>query len=509
VAAMAKEGENVPDEVKNEKIKAWMSTGVESINNKFAEEPIFEFGSSDEESEMIITQYINKPLVVGLMNGIFDEPVYDEKPTVAQRYNYPLEVVLVLDGSSSVAAERTNMDNIIKEVIEGLFPDEPVDETLKVAIVAHAGDVNVGFELAKKITKPSSRKLYYGTTEAEHVNYYKRLATLAEYGKEHLADDLLGPGGIGEAVNYAFVKRWELPPPGPLVKMPAQGMGHAGTKYYAEHIDDPINDLENDGFNLIVGDGRVLDMTYASSPYTTLTKYTYVTNSAKYDVHWPNLDVLDLAYLPHEHIIDIQRTNPTQYKKWCGGTGLSTSYWPKCIESVIGIHSLSAPNAPILYGVNDKNELLDYLGKISFGGGVTAGDDGMAWAIRLLSPKWKDIWDKGDDYPAEFHSTTEKRIIMTMGSQNGNGYSFYTTQYPQGSWAWTDLCNVVVERGIDVYMTIEYNANAPSKAAGKVCTQQNIYPERYYELKQANYGDAASKMKEFATQRKYYVRLVQ
>lgn len=62
---------------------------------------------------------------------------------------------------------------------------------------------------------------------------------------------------------------------------------------------------------------------------------------------------------------------------------------------------------------------------------TTGQDEGLAWALRALAPRWSDIWEKGENFPAPYHSTTEKRILMTIGSGTTSGADAYM---PLANW---------------------------------------------------------------------------
>jgi hypothetical protein len=123
----------------------------------------------------------------------------------------------------------------------------------------------------------------------------------------------------------------------------------------------------------------------------------------------------------------------------------------------------------------------------------------LEWAFRILSPEWRDIWEISDDYPAEYHGVTEKKVIVTAGSQSS---AATTHKYIRA------VCKAMQEKGIQIYMVYEGKTASDNSADAlsmyQTCTQSDIYPERLNGL--SSYGDMSEAIKKMA-QRQYHVRL--
>ena len=71
-------------------------------------------------------------------------------------------------------------------------------------------------------------------------------------------------------------------------------------------------------------------------------------------------------------------------------------------------------------GEGKPEKLVDALDRMGRGG-TGRPDEGMAWAWRMLSPRWRNHWSKGD-YPAAYGSARKLAILVTDGRTESYRY---------------------------------------------------------------------------------------
>ena len=122
---------------------------------------------------------------------------------------------------------------------------------------------------------------------------------------------------------------------------------------------------------------------------------------------------------------------------------------------------------PMLVASQDKQEILERIDMLK-DMWTTGTDEGIAWAMRILSPNWRDIWDRGS-YPADYHDgVTTKRILLIGGSMTA-GY------YEEGRNAVSEMCSRIKENGIELYILVDQseNPNIQSQRIYRKCAEEN------------------------------------
>jgi Flp pilus assembly protein TadG len=473
VLAAAKEGEDASSATRNSLVSGWMEQNLLAVLRNT--DNVDSVLTSNDDEEELVSTYYSKPLAEKLLDGVFDTPYSDTTPVRAERYYNPIEAVIVLDSSSSMYSEHDTMVDLAEDVTETLFRGKQHADDVRVGLIAYGRYVNIGREYADKLITPQSRKLFRGTSPTDILNYEQRANTLREYNPA-LVNDLLAPGGPGEKWDLACVARPRLP----------KGSSSAQIKQYAEDIDTPPAS-PSEGFTLLMGDDRdyvfedrSLDGEFDASKLVGFF-LMFVGN-------WPpeeNTDILDVAAVPHAYVIDEERYTYSQYQDWGGA-----SRWGNINDESVAIYYDCSP-MPMLVGANSKDDVLDRI-KMFKGIWSTGVDEGLAWAMRQLSPNWNGIWDK-DNFPAEYHSTTEKRILLLGGSMTAGYYS-----NPE---AVTAMCDVMKENGVDLYVLLNNEGiNSKSKAIYEYC----VPDDRYYK---ASSNSELPEMMSKMAQRQYRVRL--
>ncbi|MDR2442894.1 MAG: hypothetical protein LBE31_05165 [Deltaproteobacteria bacterium] len=507
---LAKQERLLSEEDKQKLIDAWMDTnmeptGGEKIVNK-------EIDPVTQEERVVSVQYKPKNFAGDIIGDIFDEYVPLEVVTT-ERFRYPLEVVIVLDVSSS-AFGFSPFAAVIDGAFNGInnvFGDDTISNDTRVSLLAYNLNVTFSAKHARNLVKPSSRMLYRGTTQAEFEAYEKRKAWMAEWG---LGEDLLAPGAPGTEVDFFALLRKPLKrgtttfqrQMGTTMTPAGGAASDADIEYYAEHADDPIENLERDGFELAVIDGRNYNPDIYGSDYTKIlgkgnwSTTVMVNRDRCIKSGCPrDPDLYKYILVPKEKVNEEYRTriNPDSFT-------VVTNYFNALPnDEFIAACGVGSAIMPILAGSNDKNEVLNhmkYYNKSLTRMQMTTGpDEGLIWAYRLLSPNYSKIWEVSEDYPAPYHSTTEKRVIFYAGFPSA-GYS--TSGDARVLKA---LCDQMILDGIELYMLGEStDFSGVHGAAFKACVQPEKYPDRV--LQYANAATATAAWTK-AFERQYHVRL--
>ena len=424
--AVAKEGEGAPAA---EIVEAWMGANLAPLDRP--EDVVINAWVENDTGARLDSAYQAKPLAAGLMNGIFDHPIVYDEPVTAERFYKPLEVVVVVDGSSStrtyVEQYKASMRNIVRAFLRGR---ERADD-VRISLVAFSGHMNIGRDHADKLITPASRRLYDPGTSA----YLQRKATLEEYNPL-LPGDLLAEGGPGARFGMACVGRKDL----------AKTASAAEIAAYVEGIEIPPAS-PGDGFALLVGDDRPI--IEAGTPHTSygqpnqLVSTFLTSNPTKVGAQY---SFLDYMLVPHSVIAgDIHSL--ADAKNWGDKWGANSVL----TKSSVGIY-FNCSSMPMLVGSNDLQELDERIDLYS-AGWTTGGDEGLAWALRALSPGWSEIWDRGPDFPAPYHGPTEKVIFYLGDTYNNTGYPSGITG--TGPDAFSGIVQAIVDNGIDLYLFID------------------------------------------------------
>jgi hypothetical protein len=481
--AIAKEG---PEADGQEIVNAWMPMNLGALDRP--EDVVAHSYEVTEAGARINSLWQSRPIVPGLMEGIFEKPRIFDDGVAAERIYRPLEVVVVVDGSSSTRTYVEDYKASMKRIARAFMRDRRRADDVRVSLIAFSGHMNIGADYADKLVIPSTRKLYDDGTAA----YEQRRATLMEYNAA-LPNDLLAEGGPGSAFGMACVGRKKMVNSAPSTEVEA----------YVRGIEIPPESPE-DGFPLLIGDERpiVENATHTSygQPNTLVTSFL-VSNPTKLN---PPYSLLDYALIPHSAITgDLHDINSV--KTWAMSDNLKWTAPSLIAKSSVGIY-YNCSNMPMLIGSNDLDEMDERIDLYS-AGWTTGGDEGLAWALRALSPAWSEIWDKGEEFPAPYHGDVQKIIFFLGDTYNNTGYPSQITGSP-GPDAISGIIDAIMGNGIELYMFIDGSMwnSAMNKFYSIVSSKlppENIF---YAGTSGAMVVNSLSKMEEMAV-RSYDVRL--
>jgi hypothetical protein len=394
---VAKEGDKSDFDEKYTMVNQWMNTNVSPLNRP--EDSLYTVFQSNEIEEKVDTVYYPKPLVDKLMNNLFNRPWLDLKPVVAERFYNPLDLVIVFDGSSSTKTYVENYKNMVKNVSSIFMRGRSEADDVRISLMAFSGQMNIGTDYKDKLIIPETLKLYDTGTEA----YDLRKQTLQENGLS--PENLLQIGGPGTAFKMACIGRKDL----------AKTATPTEIQTYVDQIENPPSSPA-EGFKLLIGDDRPhteagTSFTSYGTPYQLVN--TFLNNNK--DKTLGQYTFLDFMVVPPSLKGPDTKTFDS-YKTW--GDGWSATSLNH--KSSIGIY-YNCSSMPMLIGSNSMNEISERVDMYS-GGWTTGGDEGLAWALRALSPQWSEVWDKGDNFPAEYKAKTEKIIFYLGDTYNNTGY---------------------------------------------------------------------------------------
>ncbi|MDR1608088.1 MAG: hypothetical protein LBT38_06740 [Deltaproteobacteria bacterium] len=494
---IAKQGD-ISHEDKMAFISQWMdanlvlSSGSKAISN---EENENEVPKTESELELeLISSYKPNNFIGNVMGEVFVDKTIPQQKVNAVRVRYPMEVVLHLDISGSVRLSGIlpEIQEAMTDAIDDLFGDADEADDLRISLITLSSDVVMPREYALKLVKPSSWLIDTKTNSPEKT---KKLQDILAY---HGLRDLKDISNNGKGFQKFKIRRKTL---SFLHKQAQANQSRIKTRQevldYAEHVDDKIVDLERDGFDIGVADGR---------------KYLGGLNHTQD----PSIvDPIDMMF-----IFNYQGINTYNFflDKSIIFDGINKFSKNPKRDEYIGIFGLATgPYANVSIALNNKTEIINAINsaKIETTGGDASGmDEQLVWAFRLLSPNYSDIWGI-ENYPAPYNSKTEKRFIyFTSGPIAGY---FKTTiddspNKPDDYYLlYKEVCRRMNEKGIKIYVIPESEGLVPNptdimKVFNDHCSLQDIYPER--KLKGFNFydRDLYNPFKE-ALDPSYYVKL--
>ncbi len=452
--AIAKEGRHATAEERNALMRSYIAENLRAL--RAGEDTVISRRVPiGDDKERIISQYKQRPIFEDLLDNAF--PSFKEDRVIAERTYKPLELVIVIDGSVSSIGVHDLLKQSVANVIDEVFAVD--SESTHISLLAYSGYVNIGWEYKDKLITPESRRIY---SKAQR-------ATARQYGFTDLLDPA-GPEGVREG---ACVLR-----PAPL---PRKGTSRAMIQRYVDNIEVPPSSPDQ-GFTLLMNDGRPVtsdSSNYAATRQTHgfltegIAAYSARPSAGPYYVR--NGDIRDIATVPKEYVVGSEAHDHNKYTLW-GRTHSKflkidptkgVQGWGELLADDSVIHvPFDCPPMPMLVASQSKEELLERMD--SFRPMWTTGvDEGLAWAMRMLSPNWRDIWERGD-YPADYHSGTEKRILLIGGSMT-TGY-FY-----ESNNAIAEMCDRLRKNGIDLYILVDESEhpNLRSIEIFKDCAGEN------------------------------------
>ena len=150
-----------------------------------------------------------------------------------------------------------------------------------------------------------------------------------------------------------------------------------------------------------------------------------------------------------------------------GGLTAGTTGWRK--------NAPQCNSQPILGPTNDPATIMPAIEAISLAG-TGRFDVGMAWAWRMVSPKWRDVWELAEEghwgYPSQYGE--RRKVVIFITDAYTEGYRWEVCDTPgQGNCAvlgsnkgsvkgfenMVDVCTKMKDESIEIH-TIYVNGNA-------------------------------------------------
>ncbi len=424
VLAVTKEGEDANAEERDLMVRTWLDEGLNALKRNDVWTPAL-YGTQD--TELLGVTWTPTALLDGFLNAIFQNPVED---TVrAERFYRPIEAVVVLDASMS-ANPDTNRE-IVDRVTKKLFRGNESADDVRLSLVNFGAFVNIGTEYADKLITPESRKLAkpgtdLGVNKSEEM-YEKQVETLNHYNPG-LVNDLLAAGGPASDWGMACVAR------------PSAYPSEDASAYKATIEEAPEDPAK--GFTLLMADGRSVPTdtlgpeVYGTDTTVPFSSYYLMMNASSQGSFVYGVDITRLALVPPDYVVESEKTDYNAYEDWGG-----SSQWGNISDSVV-MWFYDCPPMPMLVGANSVKDVEERM-KMFKPAWTTGQDEGLAWALRVLAPSYSGIWEKGADFPAPYHSTTEKRVLITIGSGTTSDDDAYVP-----------LCELARDNGIQTYLIV-------------------------------------------------------
>jgi hypothetical protein len=134
-------------------------------------------------------------------------------------------------------------------------------------------------------------------------------------------------------------------------------------------------------------------------------------------------------------------------------------------------------------------ERIDAMGN----GGTGRMDEGMAWAWRMLSPKWKNQWGHGN-YPAPYGEVRKLAVLVTDGRTEAYRYEVLPPSGIASVYGWNegsergfnnleDVCTRMKDAGIEIAI-VQMSTTENTKATPHF--QDCASPGRHYRIKSLN-----------------------
>ena len=424
--ALAKEGKNIEKSYLNKMLVFYIQENMKSVlKNSENISPTFRFTA--QNVVYVSSKYHINPVFESVLGVAVGD--ITETEVMAASQTRPLELVLVLDASSSsgsyVEAYKTGIRLILDEVAAN------TEGNVRISMLAYSTLVNIGWEYKDALVTPESRRF---NTDGQR-------ATARGYGIK----DALDENGPFRYTHQVCVAR-------PVNLGKDEDISSGEKRQYAEDIEKaPLHPSE--GFQLVIADGR----NTPTDPYAAentdvqqvLSRWLSTISSPSSPYHFQGGDVRTVAMVPIAHAIPSEARNFDRFNLWgpkhtavwrnnpAGGVPL----WGQIADQSATM-ALDCPAMPMVVAKQELEPFYEALEKFS-PARFTAPDEGLAWALRLLSPNWKDIW-RIENYPAEYDGNTDKKIILIGGSA--------TVGYSQ---VITSICEKIIENGIELHILSE------------------------------------------------------
>ena len=459
--AISKEGEHSSQADRNRLMNGYINANLAAVRES-EDKLSLKRATLDAYTERLSASFTPKAVFESLVNVSLPHTFRESQVTAVRKFK-PMELVIIIDGSSSVSAILPQLREGAARVVDEVF--SVTKENTYISLVAYSGYVNIGWEYKDKLITPESRRIYYK----------EQRDALRDLG---LDNDLLSPRGPEGMRQGACVLRPKY--------LPERANG-ALIKSYVDSIEVPPS-APDQGFTLLMGDGRPVTLE-ENSAATGGTKQFLgmlgapgkisVDKDSAYYVERGR--VTDVASVPPEHQWADEAGRPDKFYYWGKRhsdnkkMGISdpdsegrawTDMYKNGNPQFIHV-PVNCTTMPMLVASQDKEEILERIDMLR-SMLMTGTDEGIAWAMRILSPNWRDIWDRGS-YPADYHDgVTTKRILLIGGSMT-QGY------FSEGNNAVSEMCSRIKENGIELYILVDQSEspNAQSRKIYKKCAEEN------------------------------------
>jgi hypothetical protein len=464
-----------------------MTRNLRAVREARGESFTASFVPEGNDGVTVTARYTTRPLV----DRILEKTVAfaPREKVTAENTPYPLELVLVLDASSSggayTAAYREGMRQIVEEVTS-------VNDLSRVhiSLLAYSSLVSLPWDYREELLTPDSRRFYTA----------QQKSTARQYGIRSITDE---DGPLRYARELCVARPRNLDPE-------KGGTGNAAAvQAYVDDMERPPRSPE-EGFHLVVGDNRPVPRDpdsplggnvpidpfangLSNVPLVVGTKLRTIGNPAS-PLHFRGGDVRTVAMVPVTYIHPEDVANYDRFNRWGEKYNLfyrtnpymGVANWGEIQDEVVTL-GFDCPSMPTIAGTSDPQELYDALDRFS-AQHFTGTDEGLAWAFRLVAEDWQPIWGKDRDYafPAPYHGKTEKKIIMIGGSQTAGYVSVIAP-----------ICDKLREHGVELYILSETTESMPS---AKYCAG-----DRYV---QAQSAEAFPEIMRRMSRQEKHVRLV-
>jgi hypothetical protein len=444
--AISKEGQNAELSDKEFLLNNWMDINNIPLGLK-KQELEYYIEEIDNMNNNVIINYDPIPFFNNLMDGIFEKNYNNTQSVTAERAYFPMEIVIVLDASSSMTQVSDVIMEMAETVTDKLFIKEDYIDDLWISIISYGGFVNIGRDYADKLIIPESRKLFKG----DNIDLYNAQVKTLNHYNENLVTDLLSTNGPGYSIDMTCPIRRQLP----------LDSSNDIINKYVDNIEIPPTRPE-DGFQLLISDGRNNLIEHnkdrpisSNTPYSIIQSLSWI----RPEYNPVKIDILDLALVPIDWYYgkEEERFIYAKYKDWGNNdksitwfTGYTYDNGPFSGTKAISTGPqvticIDCPPMPMLVGSHRKSDIIERI-KMFKGSWTTAGDEGLAWALRVLSPKWRSIWEIEENFPADYHGKVKKRAIVMVGSMT-SGYNNQSS--PD---AFTPLCKKYQDNGIQLFL---------------------------------------------------------
>ena len=176
--AISKEGEASSSTDRNRLMNGYMRANLDAVRER-EDSLTMKRVAVDIHTERLSASYTPKSVFESLVNVSLPHTFKESQVTAVRKFK-PMELVIIIDGSSSVSQILPQLREGAAKVVDEVF--RVTKENTYISLVAYSGYVNIGWEYKDKLITPESRRIYYKE---------QRMALLPL----GLDNDLLSPNG--------------------------------------------------------------------------------------------------------------------------------------------------------------------------------------------------------------------------------------------------------------------------------------------------------------------------